>query len=100
MHFVNAFEILFWICIFLVFYTFIGYGLFLYFLVKIKEIFRKPLPRTEPKDWPEVTLFIAAYNEEAIVEAKMDNCLQLNYPPHQLKILGSQTEVTTRQMKN
>ncbi len=87
MHFVNAFEILFWICIFLVFYTFIGYGLFLYFLVKIKEIFRKPLPRTEPKDWPEVTLFIAAYNEEAIVEAKMDNCLQLNYPPHQLKIL-------------
>lgn len=38
-------EILFWLSIFSVFYTYIGYGILLYVLVKIKEYFY-PLPNT------------------------------------------------------
>lgn len=87
MYLTPTLEILFWICIFLVFYTFIGYGIILYFLVKIKEAFAPAPIRYEPGEWPEITLFIAAYNEEAIVDAKMENCFQLNYPPQKLKIL-------------
>lgn len=87
MYLAPTLEILFWICIFLVFYTFIGYGIILYFLVKIKEAFAPAPIRYEPGEWPEITLFIAAYNEEAIVDAKMENCFQLNYPPQKLKIL-------------
>ena len=39
-------EILFWIGIGIVFYTYLGYGIVLYLMVKIKELFVKPrLPR-------------------------------------------------------
>jgi cellulose synthase/poly-beta-1,6-N-acetylglucosamine synthase-like glycosyltransferase len=36
---------------------------------------------------PEVTLFIAAYNERAYVKAKMENTFSLNYPKDKLKIV-------------
>ena len=46
-------EILFWIGIGIVFYTYLGYGIVLYLMVKIKELFVKPrlprLPETLPK---------------------------------------------------
>ena len=37
----GALEIIFWIGLFIVFYTYIGYGMLLYALVKLKECFRK-----------------------------------------------------------
>ena len=77
-------EILFWIGIGIVFYTYLGYGIVLYLMVKIKELFVKPrLPRL-PETLPEATLLIAAYNEEAIVASKMVNCRQLDYPADKL----------------
>lgn len=85
----KAFEVLFWISLFIVFYTYIGYGILLYILVKIKECFRKPAPRPMPADdaLPPLTLFIAAYNEEDVVDEKMRNCLELDYPADKLRIL-------------
>ena len=80
-------EILFWIGIGIVFYTYLGYGIVLYLMVKIKELFVKPrLPRL-PETLPEATLLIAAYNEEAIVASKMVNCRQLDYPADKLRIV-------------
>ena len=43
-------EIIFWISLFIVFYTYMGYGILLYFLVKIKECFHKPVHRPMPAD--------------------------------------------------
>ena len=85
----KAFEVLFWISLFIVFYTYIGYGILLYILGKIKECFRKPAPRPMPADdaLPPLTLFIAAYNEEDVVDEKMRNCLELDYPADKLRIL-------------
>lgn len=80
-------EWLFWIGIFIVFYTYLGYGILLYLLVRIKELFRKPMPIALPEPLPEVTLFIAAYNEEEIVADKMKNCYTLAYPADKLKIV-------------
>ena len=40
-------EILFWIGIGIVFYTYLGYGIVLYLMVKIKELFVKPRSRGE-----------------------------------------------------
>lgn len=80
-------EILFWCCAFLVFYTYIGYGLLLYTLVRIKEK-RSPYHKTIWKEeLPEITLLIAAYNEESIVEEKMANCLNLDYPKEKLTVV-------------
>ncbi len=46
----KAFEALFWISLLIVFYTYIGYGILLYILVKIKESFHKPVRRPMPAD--------------------------------------------------
>lgn len=81
-------EIVFWISVFVVFYTYIGYGIVLWVLVKVKETFR---PRKEPRmpdELPEVTLFVAAYNEERVVDEKMANTRSLDYPADRLKVVG------------
>lgn len=76
-------KVLFWICLFIVFYTYIGYGILLWLLVRVKRIFKgkphkTPLPSDE--ELPEVTLMICAYNEQDIVDIKMENTRQISYP--------------------
>lgn len=82
-------QILFWLSLFLVFYTHLGYGILLYMLVKLKELFVKPVRRQLPPDkrLPDVTLFITAFNEEEVVDEKMRNCLGLDYPADKLHIV-------------
>ena len=43
-------EIIFWSALFMVFYTYLGYGIVLYALVKLKELFVKPVKRVLPPD--------------------------------------------------
>ncbi len=85
----KSLEITFWLSLIIVFYTYLGYGIVLYLLVKMKELFSeqkaKALP--EKENLPEVTLFITAFNEEAVVKDKMDNCRALDYPNDKLKIV-------------
>ena len=85
----NALEIIFWIALFVVFYTYIGYGILLYILVKLKEAFKKKcdIPCPADDNLPHVTLFITAYNEESVVDDKMRNTLALDYPAEKLHIL-------------
>lgn len=84
----DIFQILFWVLLFIVFYTYLGYGLLLGVLVGLKRIFTpKQPPVINESELPEVTLFIAAYNEADQVHLKMQNSLQLDYPKDQLKIL-------------
>lgn len=80
-------SILFWISLFIVFYTYFGYGILLYILVKIKELVYKQEAWDLPESLSQVTLFIAAYNEEDIVTKKMENCRALSYPADKLKIV-------------
>lgn len=85
----NALEFIFWICLVIVFYTYIGYGIVLYLMVKVKELFCKEndMSTPEAKSLPEVTLLIAAYNEEDVVEEKMKNSLALDYPADKLHFM-------------
>lgn len=81
-------ALLFWICIFIVFYTYIGYGLLLGLLVRLKEIRKNTKQNLELSDeLPEVTLFITAYNESGVVEEKMENTGQIDYPKEKLQVL-------------
>ena len=83
-------EISFWTALFIVFYTYLGYGIVLCLLVKLKELFVKPVRRVLPaadRDLPEVTLFITAFNEADIVDEKMANSLELDYPEEKLHIV-------------
>ena len=83
-------KILFWLCLAIVFYTYIGYGLLLYILVRLKRLLG--LSRTEPvlpddDQLPDVTLMICAYNEEDIVHEKMANIRQLDYPKEKFCVM-------------
>ncbi len=81
------FVFLFWFGLFIVFYTYIGYGILLYLIVRIKETVKKETIHPLPASLPDVTLFIAAYNEEDIVRQKMENCRNLSYPADKLHIV-------------
>ncbi|WP_242118892.1 glycosyltransferase family 2 protein [Aestuariivivens sediminicola] len=80
-------KILFWILLFTVVYTYIGYGLVLYLLVKLKRWFKRNNTKLSNTSYePEVTLFIPAYNELDYVGQKMKNTMELDYPKDKLKI--------------
>ena len=81
------FVFLFWFGLFIVFYTYIGYGILLYLIVHIKETVKKKAIHPLPASLPDVTLFIAADNEEDIVRQKMENCRDLSYPSDKLRIV-------------
>ena len=81
-------KILFWTLAFIVVYTYVGYGILLYLIIKIRRIFK--LGKTiEPNTGyqPDVTLFISAYNEKDYVAGKMSNTMSLDYPKDKLHIV-------------
>jgi cellulose synthase/poly-beta-1,6-N-acetylglucosamine synthase-like glycosyltransferase len=83
----DTIKILFWIMLFVVFYTYIGYGIVLYLLVRIKRRYRKDkVNLLESPYEPDVTLLIPAYNEKDYVAKKMQNTWALDYPKDKLKI--------------
>lgn len=81
------FQYLFFFLLFIVFYTYIGYGLLLWFMVKIKRLLTQPVNLSILANLPHVTLFITAYNEQENVNLKMNNSLQLDYPSDKLHIV-------------
>lgn len=82
-------EIIFWLCLFIVFYTYIGYGLVLCLLVALKRLLKgKPKATVATDDeLPQMTLMICAYNEEDIIREKMENIQQLDYPREKLCVM-------------
>ncbi len=81
-------KIIFWILLFIIVYTYVGYGILLYLIIKIRRFFKiGEKPKPNPDYEPEVTLFIAAYNEKDYVDAKMKNSLELDYPKEKLNII-------------
>ncbi|PAW94034.1 glycosyl transferase [Mucilaginibacter sp. MD40] len=81
--------VLLWISLFVVAYTFVGYGFLLYFIIKIKRSVRgKPaIPAIIPDALPTCTLVVAAYNEEHFITQKINNSLELKYPEGKLKFV-------------
>ena len=85
-----ALKTAFWICAFLVFYTYLGYGMLLWLLVRLKRIVRGKVERrtlpTDDAELPEVTFMVCAYNEQDVVDMKMKDIHQLDYPKNKLHI--------------
>lgn len=83
-------KILFWAMLLIVFYTYLGYGILLYLIIRLKRFFKgKPLKTVLPSDeeLPTMTLMICAYNEEDVVAEKMANTLALDYPHDKFRIM-------------
>ncbi|MEN8115792.1 MAG: glycosyltransferase family 2 protein [Bacteroidota bacterium] len=80
--------ILFWILLFILFYTYLGYALVLGVLVKLKRIFfRKKGLTFDPSYEPEVCLFVTAFNEKDYIRQKVENSFGLDYPKEKVQYL-------------
>lgn len=81
-------KILFALLLSIVFYAYIGYGILLYFIIKIRRIIGlgKQIP-VDPGYEPDVTLFIAAYNEKDFIAEKVKNSRELDYPSEKLHMV-------------
>ena len=77
-------SVLFWISIFVMFFSMVGYPAVLFLLEKILK------PAENKRDdayCPEVTYMIVAHNEEKVIGKKLENTLTLDYPRDKLHIL-------------
>lgn len=89
-------EIIFWLCVCSVAYNYIGYPILLFFwglalharsdigfLLARKN--RRDLKRTGVQ--PPIAVIVSAFNEEAVIEARVKNLLEISYPPERVEIL-------------
>ena len=76
-------AILFWLSVFSIIYTYIGYPVLISLIAKLI-----PFPgRADGISDISVTLLITAYNEEAVIEKKIENSLRLEYSRERLQII-------------
>ena len=76
-------KIALWLSLLIVFYAFVGYGILLLLLVKLKRLIKGKKLLTDVSDdtLPSCTLIVAVYNEQSIIKEKIQNSLALKYPP-------------------
>lgn len=90
-------ETIFILISFLIFYTYFGYPLLIFLILKIPIVrkFFKPPKNAKPKKiisdenyLPKVTLIISAYKEsKETIKQKIQNTLELDYPRNKLKVI-------------
>ena len=84
----TALKITFWSLLFIVFYAYVGYGILLFVIIRLRRLlgFNKS-KKVYPDYEPEVTLFIAAYNEKEFIAEKIKNSRELEYPANKLHMI-------------
>jgi cellulose synthase/poly-beta-1,6-N-acetylglucosamine synthase-like glycosyltransferase len=82
----TAVEITFWLSVAILFYCYVGYGVLLFAWNNARRFFSSPKVSPDFELLP-VTLVVAAYNEEAVLEQKIHNTLQIDYPRHLLQVI-------------
>jgi len=84
----SAVEILFWILLALVFYTYIGYGMLLFVFLRLGWGRRaRSMKQAFRDEWPSVAFLIPAYNESEVIGEKIRNTFSLDYPADRIRIL-------------
>ena len=77
-----AMKILFWLCILLVLYAYLGYPLLLWLISRYRG---RPFSRKRVA--PTVSILMSVRNEEQTLPAKLDNLRALDYPRNRLQII-------------
>src|SRR5262245_50637084 len=76
----------FWTCLFLVGYAYFIYPLVIWCLGRWFG-WRAKLPPSATPEMPHISLLIAAYNEEAVIEERLKNALAMDYPREKREIV-------------
>jgi cellulose synthase/poly-beta-1,6-N-acetylglucosamine synthase-like glycosyltransferase len=83
----DVLEIVFWASLGLIIYAHVGYPLL---LAMVSRVFgRDPGPVRQMDPLPHVTLIVAAYDEQQVIERKVANALALDYPRDRLEVVVS-----------
>lgn len=82
-----VYKIIFWLSLLIIIYSYVGYGILLYFLVAIKRLLKKFPNPSDITYEPQVSLVVAAYNEEEFIHIKIKNTLELDYPKDKLQVI-------------
>lgn len=77
-------ALLFTLALTIIFYTFIGYGVLLFLLVRISK---KHLVVYENTNLPTVSLIVPCFNEGSALEKKIENTFDLKYPKDKLQLI-------------
>src|SRR5690242_8531430 len=88
-----CFVFFFWICMVLVAYNYVGYPLVIFLLSVISQaksdllfLFHRGGRRCTPPTQfvPKVAVLMSVHNEEAVIEAKVENTFEADYSPDRL----------------
>ena len=77
-------SFLFWFSVFFILYTYLLYPAAIYLAARLFG--RVPVVDDGNETLPSVTIIIVAHNEERIIDRKIDNCFELDYPSDRLEI--------------
>jgi cellulose synthase/poly-beta-1,6-N-acetylglucosamine synthase-like glycosyltransferase len=84
----TAVAIVFWACTGLLIYTHVGYPLLLALLMRVRR--GRPAaqrPGAEPAQQPSVSVIVAAYAEQDVIAARVQNLRALDYPADLLEVI-------------
>lgn len=81
-------KTLFWLQVVAIGYAYLGYPLLLRALAALRGVVRPRAPAPAPAaPLPSLTMIIPVHNEEAVIAAKLSNCVALDYPRDRLDVL-------------
>ncbi len=83
----TALAIVFWVSVVLLFYAHFGYGAMMALIARLhgRPIESWPEPATD--ELPSVSVIVAAYAEEDVIEARVANLRALDYPRDRLEVI-------------
>lgn len=79
--------IFFWISLGLLFFCYLGYGILIFAVNRVKFLLSGAAKKMGNAEEPAVTLVIPAYNEAKILHQKLKNALSIDYPAAKLKFI-------------
>ena len=80
----TAVALVFWVALALILYTHVGYALLLRGLATLGS--RRAVAPGDGQE-PSVTVIVAAHDEAAVIARKVQNMLELDYPPERLELV-------------
>lgn len=90
-----AVEVAFWVCVVLIVWTQLGYAAALALVARVRDRLHRRAPQrpiatpseTAAAELPELSLIVAAHNEEPVISARVANALALDYPRDRLQVI-------------
>ncbi len=92
-------QVIFWISLFLIIYSYLIFPVLLQWMARNKEFDKEVLL---PEEFPFISVLISAFNEEYVIESKIESLLKSDYPPERMEILvgsDASTDATNQILK-